>query len=268
MIRAGADIGGTWIRTLVLDSKSGRVVGRRAPAPPPGRWRQALKAATRVGAAIHSVPARLTVGSTGIWTGLERRRAAAGLAGLARRIRVLSDLELAHAGAFSGGAGIVVLAGTGSVALARDRAGRAGRAGGWGPLLGDEGSAFWIGRSALRDPGLRLRLGLGNPLDFSHCGRVVRRVAALAPRVLAAAAGNGAARKIAAEAGVLLADMAAESAAGLFPGRGAIRVACRGGVFSCPDVRSSFERSLRLLLPRADIRPPLLSPELAAVLLF
>lgn len=45
--------------------------------------------------------------------------------------------------------GVVIVAGTGSIAYGRDGAGRAARAGGWGYLLGDEGGGFWIGRAAL-----------------------------------------------------------------------------------------------------------------------
>ena len=46
--------------------------------------------------------------------------------------------------------GIVIVSGTGSIAYGRDAEGRASRAGGWGYLLGDEGSGYWIGRLALR----------------------------------------------------------------------------------------------------------------------
>ena len=46
--------------------------------------------------------------------------------------------------------GVLLLAGTGSIVLGRDRRGRWARAGGLGPLLGDEGSAFWLGREWLR----------------------------------------------------------------------------------------------------------------------
>lgn len=61
-----------------------------------------------------------------------------------------NDIEIAHRGAFLGGGGVFLLAGTGSVALAREgQEGRSERAGGWGWLLGDEGSGYWIGREAL-----------------------------------------------------------------------------------------------------------------------
>lgn len=61
-----------------------------------------------------------------------------------------NDVETAHRGAFAGGPGIFILAGTGSVVMARAADGRPARAGGWGWLLGDEGGGYWLGRKALR----------------------------------------------------------------------------------------------------------------------
>lgn len=61
-----------------------------------------------------------------------------------------NDVETAHRGAFAGGPGLFLLAGTGSVVMARTAEGRSARAGGWGWLLGDEGSGYWLGRKALR----------------------------------------------------------------------------------------------------------------------
>jgi N-acetylglucosamine kinase-like BadF-type ATPase len=63
--------------------------------------------------------------------------------------RVLNDVDAAHLGAFGGGAGILILSGTGSMAWARDGAGRSHRVGGWGDTIGDEGSAHWIGQRVL-----------------------------------------------------------------------------------------------------------------------
>lgn len=60
----------------------------------------------------------------------------------------MNDVVLAHLGAFGGGAGVLVLSGTGSMAVARGPRGLA-RVGGWGDVLGDEGSAGWVGREAL-----------------------------------------------------------------------------------------------------------------------
>jgi N-acetylglucosamine kinase-like BadF-type ATPase len=63
--------------------------------------------------------------------------------------RVINDVDGAHLGAFAGGAGILILSGTGSMAWARDAAGRSYRVGGWGDAIGDEGSSHWIGRRIL-----------------------------------------------------------------------------------------------------------------------
>ncbi len=62
---------------------------------------------------------------------------------------VINDVDAAHIGAFAGGPGILILSGTGSMAWARDAAGVSHRVGGWGDVLGDEGSSHWIGRRAL-----------------------------------------------------------------------------------------------------------------------
>jgi len=63
--------------------------------------------------------------------------------------RVLNDVDAAHIGAFAGGAGILILSGTGSMAWARDEAGQSHRVGGWGETIGDEGSGHWIGHRVL-----------------------------------------------------------------------------------------------------------------------
>src|SRR5207247_7094150 len=62
---------------------------------------------------------------------------------------LVPDLEIAWAGGLAARAGVVLVGGTGSVAYGRNAAGRGARAGGWGYLAGDEGSAYWIGREAL-----------------------------------------------------------------------------------------------------------------------
>jgi glucosamine kinase len=60
------------------------------------------------------------------------------------------DEEIALDGAFRGGPGILIIAGTGSNVMGRTADGTMYHAGGWGPALGDEGSGFWIGQEALR----------------------------------------------------------------------------------------------------------------------
>jgi N-acetylglucosamine kinase-like BadF-type ATPase len=67
----------------------------------------------------------------------------------AERVIVTGDTDMALAAAFADRPGMVVTAGTGSIAVARDPAGRLHRAGGFGWQMGDEGSGYAIGRAAL-----------------------------------------------------------------------------------------------------------------------
>lgn len=64
--------------------------------------------------------------------------------------RVVSDIELAYRANFEVGEGILLYAGTGSVAYAIDEKSEAHKIGGWGYLLGDEGAGYWIGKEAIR----------------------------------------------------------------------------------------------------------------------
>jgi N-acetylglucosamine kinase-like BadF-type ATPase len=63
---------------------------------------------------------------------------------------VVSDIELAYRANFADGDGILLYAGTGSVAYAIDEVGVIHQVGGWGYLLGDEGAGYWIGKEAIR----------------------------------------------------------------------------------------------------------------------
>ncbi len=65
-------------------------------------------------------------------------------------IDVVGDMQTALEAAFDTGHGVVVNAGTGSFAYGRNQSGKTLRAGGWGFAVGDEGSAHWIGREAVR----------------------------------------------------------------------------------------------------------------------
>lgn len=69
---------------------------------------------------------------------------------------VVSDIELAYRANFSEGQGILLYAGTGSVAYAIDTNSGVHKIGGWGYLLGDEGAGYWIGREAIRQTLLAL----------------------------------------------------------------------------------------------------------------
>lgn len=205
----------------------------------------------------------LTVGSTGIWTGKDKAEARKLLRGWARRVTALSDAELAHRAALAGRPGVLVIGGTGSIAVARDESNRLRRAGGWGPLLGDEGSGFWIGRCALQDPALRRRWRL-DPVRLARAAAPVRAVAGLAPRVLRLARHDARARRIRDAAARRLAELAVEAGAQLRWGR-EVRVSWRGGLFDDDAFRLRFLAAVRRLWPRAQPQAPLLeAPEAAA----
>ena len=130
---------------------------------------------------------------------------AAALPGVpAGMVRIESDLRIAHAGAFEGEPGIILIAGTGSACLGIDHLGHAARAGGWGPMFDDPGSGFDIGRMAImhtlraadgREEGGALASmvvqTLGGNLRaiarMSATGEDRTRIAALAPLVFQAA---------------------------------------------------------------------------------
>jgi N-acetylglucosamine kinase-like BadF-type ATPase len=119
---------------------------------------------------------------------------------------VESDARCALEGALNGKPGIVVIAGTGSIVVGKDEKGKIYRAGGWGKLIGDDGSGYYIGREALRAVAqtldgygekTRLRRLLDERLGFSLQENIIDAVykqnfdiASLAPFVIEAASGG------------------------------------------------------------------------------
>ena len=104
--------------------------------------------------------------------------------GRAVQVRVVHDAEIALEAAFEGGSGVVLVAGTGSVILARTLQGRIEVAGGWGYLLGDEGSGFAIARAGLQavahaldgGPPTRLQALLAERFQLSERDAIIHRV--------------------------------------------------------------------------------------------
>ena len=70
--------------------------------------------------------------------------------GQRENVRIENDAFVALVAGAPEKIGIVVVAGTGSIAFGADPSGATARSGGWGYLLGDEGSAFWLGHAAVR----------------------------------------------------------------------------------------------------------------------
>lgn len=172
-------------------------------------------------------------------------------------VEVANDVRIAFDGAFTGeSAGVLILAGTGSMAWAcrHEPGAQAVRVGGWGDIFGDEGSAYWIGAQALAvasrslDGRARERRFTQALLDHLHlapdqlAGWVYERpnrraeVAALAQHVSAwAAAGDGAAATLLATAAEHLAEHVSTAWAALgLQGAPVWRYA--GGVFSNPSI--------------------------------
>src|SRR5690606_5741852 len=141
----------------------------------------------------------LVVGAAGVGRSAEREelRAALRTHELAGRLVVTTDVELAMAAAFGTGPGLLLVAGTGSIALRRDASGTLRRAGGHGWQMGDEGSGYWIGRQALqalsrasdgRGPATDLRERFTTALRLSSVDDLVRWSVAAAPGEVAALA--------------------------------------------------------------------------------
>ena len=210
----GVDVGGTWIR---IAGCTGVRRGSTIVVPTERDLRKltpVLRAVWRRRGGSRRRVAALVVASRGLWTAGERQALARRLRGLAERVLVISDAQAALLGALGQRPGVLLLAGTGSIVVGWDGRGRWARAGGLGPLVGDEGSGFWLGREWLR---ATVRDGgLVPTLRAVHAPDPVRTIAALAPAVLARARrGDRRARRIAAEGQRHLAANALEVARAL-----------------------------------------------------
>lgn len=178
-------------------------------------------------------------------------------------IIVVGDMVIAQQASFGSGPGIVVIAGTGSIAYGRNSQGQAARAGGWGLAISDEGSGHWIGRTAVaavmrahdevRDSTLLQHILQAWKLE-SHEQLILAANAtsspdfpALFPSVVACAdSGDGLARDVLQTAGKELAALAHTVASRLFRSGENVPVAMAGGVFrNSAIVRNAFSEGLR-----------------------
>lgn len=145
----GLDGGGTKTDVAVVD-RSGRVLTRARfggldPTAGPD-WEQHLAGiAAKVGPVTAAV---LGLPYYGEIAPVSARQCAVAAALFGPNNRVQNDVAVAFEGALAGADGVLILAGTGSMAWARGPDGEH-RVGGWGDVFGDEGSAWWIGRAAL-----------------------------------------------------------------------------------------------------------------------
>jgi N-acetylglucosamine kinase-like BadF-type ATPase len=195
---------------------------------------------------------------------------------------VETDARIALEGAFAGEPGVVVIAGTGSVVIAKSAKGEIRHLGGWGRVLGDEGSGYFLGLQALRvmtrdfdgiasSGTLRatLEAKFGWTTREALIAAVYRgglEIPALAPLVLAAAAaGDAVATEILRNAAALLADQVAATFDQLGARAGVVFV---GGLI---DHESAYAGLLREAIvarcSRAEVRLPRHPPVVGAVLM-
>ena len=154
----GIDVGGSKTVCLLADDDA-RILaqGREEGANLQGVGELALEKvlhtvmeATLAGTGI--IPSAICLGIAGVDRASDEATVSGIMTriGYKARILIVNDALIAlHAGV-GDEPGIVIVSGTGSIAYGRNGAGEASRAGGWGYVLGDEGSGYWIGRLALR----------------------------------------------------------------------------------------------------------------------
>jgi N-acetylglucosamine kinase-like BadF-type ATPase len=212
-------------------------------------------------------------------------------------IEVVGDMQIALEAAFGAGPGVIVIAGTGSIAYGRDAQGRTARAGGWGFAISDEGSAHWIGRAAVsaalrsideevvshpevdypekyqkESPllrNLKLAWQLNTLAEFVNTANSAPDFAALFPAILATAeAGDKAAQDVFLRAGRELAQVSGLVARKLFvtETKTEIPLAMVGGVFRhSAQVRDTFCEELRRNDPRVRMNPQVIEPVAGAL---
>ena len=275
----GIDCGGSHT-AVAVGNANGRVLAR-AEGPgsamrPGGAERSAAvildvahRAATQ---ARVMLPASLAlVGAAGAGRAPEQEALAAAIAaiGVAERVDVRSDVEIALAAAFGDAPGILINAGTGSIAYARTPDGKLHRAGGHGWQLGDEGGGYWLGQRALAaaaraHDGLeesstlleRLLVALGlqtfDDLIRWTATATPAQVAALAPHVLnAAREGETVAQRIVTE-GALELSRLVRVLMPHFSGKERIKMATAGGLLRPGSpLLTALRVSLAQDLPRA-----------------
>jgi N-acetylglucosamine kinase-like BadF-type ATPase len=277
----GIDAGGSHTAVVVGDG-DGRILARAegpGSAMRPGGAEAsaaviadiARRAAAAAGAMLPADAAM--VGAAGAGREPEQHQLAAALiaAQVARRVRVAGDSEVGLAAAFGDGPGILINAGTGSIAFARGPDGRLHRSGGYGWQLGDEGGGYWLGRRALAaaaratdDPEEsstlleRLLVALG----LSHMDDLIRwtatanpaQIAALAPHVLnAAREGEAVAQRAVNEAAAELARLVGVLARH-FPGTAPIPTATAGGLLRpTSPLLPALRAALTAHVPRAHL---------------
>lgn len=203
---------------------------------------------------------------------------------------ITTDAHVALVGAMGKEFGVVLIGGTGAMAFGIDHEGRTARADGWGYLLGDEGSAYWIGieilRSALRAhdgrgpatvllPLLLKQLKIGRPddlVEWAYQGNSsVATVASLSRLAFVAAMqGDRVAMDVIRRAGTSLGQTAVAVVRRLNLENEDFPIAAVGGLFQGDHkglLLDHIEQVLRPVAPRARWLPPRFPPEVGAAIL-
>jgi len=201
-----------------------------------------------------------------------RELLASGTAHGVREVFLAHDSVTSYLGALGDELGVVVAAGTGVVTLAVGAVDVA-RIDGWGNLIGDAGSGYWLGRAALdavmraydgRGPATALSAAVRRDfpdiemayLDLQADPLRVSRIAAYARQVTELAATDAVAARICDGAAAELVLSAATGLRRVGEDTGASPVVCGiGGVLRAPEISARFEEGLRKLWPAVDIRP-------------
>jgi len=268
--------GGQSTTTAVIGDESGRVLGTGHGGPcnhaAAGEGRARLERAVSESVAAACAQAGLKPGVQfesacfGMSGGPDDKRAILATLLRADRLLVTTDAEIALAGATANGQGIVVIAGTGSIAIGRNAQDVRARAGGWGYIFGDEGSAFDIVRLALRaalrmeegwGPATALRQVLLDATAGVDANDVLHhfyapdwprdRIASLAPLVDdAAGGGDRVALDILNASAQQLAALAASVRARLWKDGEAVDVVYTGGVFRSARLLERFRLLVEL----------------------
>lgn len=286
---AGADVGGT--KTVAVVAEGDRELARVTGPGGAVRPDRAMSAATTLARVVRSALNQigrlrvdaLVVGAAGVGRDPERRalRDALRVEDLADRLHVTTDLEIALEAAFPDAPGVVLLVGTGSVAVARLPDGRIVRQGGYGWQMGDDGSGYALGRRALlevgraqdgRGPATALLAALCTAIRSDGFQDLVRwaanaepaEVASLAGTVLSAAeGGDEVANHVVEQAATELAAHVA-ALARQFPAGSTAPAALGGGLLGHPSYRQAVQEAIRQV-PGVQIIPNPIDPVLGAL---
>lgn len=292
----GIDGGGSTVRAVIVDASLARLGESQGPTANPsivGRQGagETIQATMRAAlAAANLRPERIAavgIGIAGAATAHFHGWLRAVVAGVTPQARfaLSTDYEIALAGALGERRGVLVLAGTGSLAYGVNAAGESALVGGWGYLLGDEGSGYWLGLQGLRavtqaadagspDKPLARRileaLGLPTARDlipwvYQATGPRTRAIAELAPLVLAAAAGGNPAAMEIVEQGAAKLAQAARAVMHRLAMR-TPRFAFTGGLLQAKNpLSAALCAALDLTTPPIPRHPPVIGAALLAL---